>query len=108
MENKLSDLLCCFRKSHGTQHALFKLLQKWQQTLDSSKKVGTVLIDLSKAFDTLAHDLLLAKLKAYRFSKKSVKFLSSYLNHRFQRVKLSSVFSEWLKVTLGVPQGSIL
>ena len=108
MENKLSDLLCGFRKRHGTQHALFKLLQKWQQTLDSSKKVGTVLIDLSKAFDTLPHDLLPAKLKAYGFSKKSVKFLSSYLNHRFQRVKLSSVFSEWLEVILGVPQGSIL
>ena len=46
MESKLSKLPWCFRSKHGTQHALFKLVQKWQKTLDQTGKVGTVLMDL--------------------------------------------------------------
>ena len=49
LENFLSKLLCGFRKAHSTQHALFRLIQKWQAELDSRGYVGTILIDLSKA-----------------------------------------------------------
>ena len=67
-----------------------------------------MLMDLSKAFDTLNHNLLLAKLNAYGFSFNAIKFIQSYLSERFQRVNTNSNFSEWCKILLGVPKGSIL
>ena len=63
LENFLSELLCGFRKARSTQHALFKLIQKWQAELDSGGYVGATLMDLSKAYDCLSHDLLIAKLE---------------------------------------------
>ena len=65
-------------------------------------------MDLSKAFDTLNHDLLIAKLHAYGLSRTSLKLLKSYLSNRFQRTKINSSFSSWSKLALGVPQGSVL
>ena len=65
-------------------------------------------MDLSKAYDSIPHDLLIAKLEAYGFHLKSLNLIFSYLSNRKQRTKIGSVFSEWLKVVLGVPQGSIL
>ena len=108
MENKFSNLLCGFRKGFSTQTTLIKLLQKWQKCLDNKGIVGTVLIDLSKAYDCIQHDLLLAKLDAYGFSKRAIAFLKSYLKGRKQRVKIGSAFSKWLEVNFGIPQGSIL
>ena len=64
-ETFVNKLLCGFRKAHSTQHALFRLLQKWQKELDSSGIVGTILMDLSKAYECLPHDLVIAKLEAY-------------------------------------------
>ena len=61
LDKYLNSLLCGFRKAHSSQHALFKLLQAWQEELDKSGFVGTILLDLSKAYDTLPHDLLVAK-----------------------------------------------
>ena len=84
------------------------LINKWYCKLDASSKVGAVLMDLSKAYDTLPHDLLIAKLAAYGLGNKSLKFLLSYLSNRKQRVKMGSYLSDWLTVLLGVPQGSIL
>ena len=104
----LSKFLCGFRKSYSTQHALLKLLKQWQESLDKTDIVGTVLLDLSKAFDSLPHDLLLAKLAAYGFDKPSLRLLHSYLSNRMQRTKIGSFFSSWLEIILGVPQGSIL
>ena len=63
---------------------------------------------LSKAFDYLPHELILAKLHAYGVDIKSLKLLQDYLSNRTQRVKLDSSLSSWLKILLGVPQGSIL
>ena len=68
----LNKLLCGFRKAHSTQHALFKLLQQSQNELDNSGLVGTILIDLSKAYDCLPHDLIIAKFEAYGLSKSSL------------------------------------
>ena len=107
-QNRFSKLLCGFRSKHGTQHALFRLLQKWVSCLDNSGKVGTILMDLSKAFDSLPHELLLAKLSAYGVTKDGLKLLRNYLSYRYQRTKIGSSFSEWLETILGVPQGSVL
>ena len=54
---------------------------------------GALLTDLSKAFDCLPHDLLLAKLHAYRLDSKSLKLLSNYLSNRKQRVRIGNVYS---------------
>ena len=65
-------------------------------------------MDLSKAFDTINHDLLIAKLGAYGFDTASLKLIRSYLTNRFQRTKVNTSFSSWSKLFLGVPQGSVL
>ena len=64
--------MCGFRKVHSTQQALFRLLQSWQKELDNSGFVGTILVDLSKAYDYIQHDLLIAKLEEYRLDKTHV------------------------------------
>ena len=107
-KDKFSMYLCGFRKGYSTQYALTHLLYKWQKCLDKSGIVGTLLMDLSKAYDCLPHDLIIAKLEAYGFDKNSLKLILSYLTNRKQRVKNGSFFSTWLDILLGVPQGSIL
>ena len=107
-ESRFSPLLAGFRKNHSTQNALLNMLEKWKHALDKCKKVGTILMDLSKAFNPLNHNLLLYKLNAYGFSYNVIKFIQSYLSEQFQRVDINSNFSEWCKILLGVLQGSIL
>ena len=65
-------------------------------------------MDLSKAFDCLPHDLLIAKMAAYGFGKRSLTFLYSYLSDRKHRVRIGSFFSDFINFYLGVPQGSVL
>ena len=65
-------------------------------------------MDLSKAFDTINHDLLIAKLHAYGFDKNSLKLLLSYLKSKWHRTKINQNFSSWEKLLQGVPQGSVL
>ena len=107
MDTFLNKLLCGFRKAHSTQHALFKLLQRWQNELDNSGLVGTILMDLSKAYDCLPHDLIIAKFEAYGLSKSSLSLLLDYLTSRKQRVKIGSSYRVWHKIKRGIPQGSI-
>ena len=70
--------------------------------------VGTLLMDLSKAYDCVNHDLIIAKLEAYGVGENSLRLIQNYLSQRQQRVKVGSSFSEWLEIILGIPQGSIL
>ena len=65
-------------------------------------------MDLSKAFNCLSHDLLIAKLHAYGLDLASLKILQDYLTNRKQRTKVDSFYSSWEKILSGVPQGSIL
>ena len=104
----LNKLLCGFRKAQSTQHALFKLLQRWQNELDNSRLVGTILMDLSKVYDCLPHDLIIAKFEAYGLSKSILSLLLDYLTSRKQRVKIRSSYSIWNDIKRGAPQGSIL
>ena len=92
IEHFLNQLLCGFRKAHSTQHALFRLLQKWQKELDSGGFIGTILMDLSKAYDCLPHDLLIAKLEAYGLDNGSLNLLLNYLSFRKQNI--SSAYSK--------------
>ena len=65
-------------------------------------------MDLSKAFDTINHQLLLAKLHVYGFNKQALAIICSYLSNRKQRIKINNAFSSWKDLILGVPQGSVL
>ena len=87
-ETFLNKFLCAFSKAHSTQHALFRLLQKCQKELDSSRIVGTSLRNLSKAYDCLRHDLVMAKLEAYGFDTNSLRFFLDYLSCRKQITKI--------------------
>ena len=65
-------------------------------------------MDLSKAYDCIPHELLIAKLEAYGLHKNSLNLLADYLSGRKQKTKIISVFSEWSKIISGIRQGSIL
>ena len=65
----LSALLSGFRQGYSTQHALFRATETWKRCLDTNGIAGTILIDLSKAYDCIPHDLLIAKMEAYGFEK---------------------------------------
>ena len=69
----LSALLSGFRQGYSTQHALFHATETWKRCLDNNGIAGTILIDLSKAYDCIPHDLLIAKMEAYGFDKKCIK-----------------------------------
>ena len=115
-ETQLSDFfdtifnpfLCAFRRGHGCQTTLLRLLEDWREALDKNYYIASVLMDLSKAFDCLPHAILLDKLSVYGVSDNSVSLLKSYLSNRKQQIKVNSVLSNWADIHKGVPQGSIL
>ena len=108
MKDKLSKQLTGFRKNHSTQHCLSGMLEIWKKCLDKGRYICAVFMDLSKAFGTLNHNLLMAKLGAYGFQKDALRYMKSYLTNRKKRVIVNKTFSEWKRITTGVPQGSIL
>ena len=83
-------------------------IEKWRESLYSGGNFGALLTDLLKAFDCLPHDLLIAKLHAYRLDMPSLKLIHSYLTKRRQRVKINNTYSSWSAIHFGVSQGSIL
>ena len=84
------------------------MIEKWRKSIDEGGVFGALLTDLSKTFDCLPHELLIAKLHAYGVDIPSLKLLHSYLTKRKQRVKLNGTYSLWSEIIFGVPQGSIL
>ena len=106
--NFLNELICGFRKALSTQHAIFKLLQARQKELENSGFIGTIPMDLSKAYDCLPLDLLIAKFGAYGLQKSSLRLIMDYLNSRNQRAKVGSSYRKWSEIKHGIPQGSIL
>ena len=109
MEDKLSKLFTGFRKNHNTQHCLISIyLKNGKIPLAKVGFVCAMFMDLTKAFDTMNYDLLIAKLGAYSFQKDALSFMKSYLMKRRLRVRVNSNFSAWERKISGVPQGSIL
>lgn len=107
-EKILSDSQYGFRKNRSTDYAAIELIDIISQTLDNKKKSLGIFMDLSKAFDTLNHEILLKKLVFYGFTENSIKLLKSYLTNRKQYVAWQEVESENLTINTGIPQGSIL
>ena len=83
MQSKFSKHLTGFRKNHSTQNALLVMIGKWKTILNKKLKVGTLFMGLIKAFNTLDHSLLLAKLSACGFDNNSLSFVRSYLTNNF-------------------------
>ena len=104
----MSDKLSAYRRNYSSQHVLLRLIENWRRCLDENKVVGAVLMDLSKAFDCLSHELLIAKLEAYGFNENTIKLVYSYLTNRKQSVKIKGSLSALKRILSGVPQGSIL
>ena len=88
--------------------SIWKKTERWKNALDQNGHGGAIVMDLSKAFDTINHDPLIAKLSAYGFETASMKLIRSYLTNRFQRAKGNTNFSSRSKLFFGVPQGSVL
>ena len=107
MTDKLAHSITGFRKSHGTQNSLVVMLEQWKRALDKGEYISPLFMDLSNAFDTINHDLLIAKLKADGFSKEALKLMKSYLKNWKQKVQINNKFSSERDVIAGVPQGSI-
>ena len=97
-----------FRKQHSTNMALIDLIDCITNAIDKNEYSIGIFIDLSKAFDTIDHDILLYKLSHYGIRGISLSLFASYLQHREQFVCLNSVVSDYKTVSCGVPQGSIL
>ena len=108
IEDLLSIFIAAYRKKYSTNHVLIRLLEDWKKNLDKRKFVGAVLMDLSKAFDCVPHDLLIAKMHAYGFDMDTLILMFSYLKNRQQGVKVNNVIHSFMTVVSGVPQGSIL
>ena len=83
------------------------MLENWKSMLDKGGYVCAMFMDLSKAFNTIHHDLMIAKLGANGFSQDALQYIRSYLPNRQQRVRVNSNFSTWENIIAGVPQGSI-
>lgn len=97
-----------FRRNHSTTTALLKIIADLAFEIDMGKVVMLNLLDFSKAFDSINHQLLLAKLHYYGFNVNTIKWFFSYLTDRTQAVKVGDTISMALPISEGVPQGSIL
>ena len=84
------------------------MLDKWKGAVDDKKVFGTFLTGLSRTFDCLSHELIIAKLNAYGFSLPAPKLVYDYCSNRQQRTKINRDFSSREEVLFGVPQGSVL
>ena len=97
-----------YKRNHSTTTALLKITDDIYNALDDGELTLLVLLDYSKAFDTINHRILFAKLKALGFTFDAVSWICGYLTDRKQKVKTQSDESGWESMQYGVPQGSVL
>lgn len=97
-----------FRKNHSTETAIIDLIAKLTDAIDKNKLTAGIFLDLSKAFDTVNHSILITKLQHYGIRGITLEWFKNYLTNRNQIVKLNNTLSTKEKITCGVPQGSVL
>ena len=96
-----------YRKHYGTQHMLIHLPEEHRANLDQDKIIGTILLDLRRAFDCTPQELLIAELSTYGFDRKALKLIYSYLKGRKQPVCINNIYSNFLQLLSGIPHGSL-
>lgn len=106
--NILTKFQSGFRSNHSTLTALLQATENWFKNIDNGYMSGVVLIDLSKAFDSVDHAILLRKLDLYGVRETSYRWFSSYLSDRSQQCMVNNVLSHSRRMSSGVPQGSTL
>ena len=97
-----------FRPLHSTSTCLTDVTNTLLQNIDKGYLTGLVFLDLSKAFDTLDHNVMLDKLSLFGFNRSALQWISSYLTDRTQSICVNGVTSEPMPIQFGVPQGSVL
>ena len=95
-----------FQNAHSTEHAIFQLVNQITEAFSQGKYVLGIFLDLSKAFDTVNHNILLEKLKAYGIQSENLKWFRSYLSNRKQFILNDDFKTEMKIVICGVPQGT--
>ena len=106
--NKLSHLQSGNHKYHSTETALLCVTDELLKTMDEEKISKLGLMDMSKAFDSINHDMLLLKLCSLGVSPSALAWFKSYLKRRYQHIFIGHVVSQSPPVDCGIPQGSIL
>ena len=104
----LSQYQFGYRNGKSTQSAMVLLTDNIRKSIDKGELIGSVFLDLTKAFDTISHDLLLQKISSYGLRETEYKWFIDYLSKRSQRVTLDEATITEFFLTSGVPQGSIL
>ena len=107
-ENILVSNQYGFRSGYNTTDCLVDLIDEITKALDGEKYAVSIFLDLSKAFDTVNHSILLSKLDLYGIRGDENQWFTSFLSNRKQKVFVNGVESNFLLVNSGVPQGSIL
>ena len=97
-----------FQTGHSTDHSIIQLVNEISKSSEENKFTIGVFIDLSKAFDTVTHKILITKLKNYGIINKILKWFISYLSNRKQYISYDEHQTDMANITCGVPQGSIL
>ena len=106
---QINSFQSAYKVGHSTETALLCIKSEIHLALSKGMPTALVLLDLSAAFDTIDHDTLLSCLSArFGFAGSALKWFRSYLQDRFQSVKIGSILSNLFKLKFGVPQGSVL
>ena len=97
-----------FSQGLSAQQRLLSMIEKWKKVVDNGGVFGALVTYLSKAFDFIPHDLIIAKLEEYGFHIDALKLIHDCLSNIKQRVKVNDIYSPWKDIFYVVPQGSIL
>ena len=107
-QNILQNCQHDFRKKHSCKSQLIITTEELQHSIDQKKQVDVIILDFSKAFDTVAHNKLFSKLQNYGIQGKTNKWINKWLKFKNQKVVLDGEMSDPVPVTSGVPQGTVL
>jgi len=87
---------------------LLQILDKWTELLENGSQIDVIYTDLEKAITKIPHKRLISKLSGYGLNNNIIRWIEAFLNNRKQKVRIKGIFSDWVPVGSGIPQGSLL